>query len=379
MRYAFGRFELDPSRPILLREGAPLPARRKVLALLEDLIVRRGRLVYKKELSARLWPDVNVGPTSLSTLVGEVRALIGDTGQRQAWIQTEPGRGYRFVGPVRFLLAFGERIHAASLAELGVGHGRLEIIRRFETNLDLLSKGRPRALAVVGNPGSGKSRLMGELLSMAEGRDFLTASGHCLESTESPSLWPWIEVLRCFIEEDEAKRLPSLIGPDLLGLVRCQSDALGWLSVDERGALGQARFRVFDSIRRFLIKQAHRSPCVIILEHLERADPGTLALVDHLVSHLDESPVMLAGTLLPGGRSHANPNGSALRRFRDSPITEIVPVSLPDPGTLAETFLAPGPLSRAGDTRWMVSPLDGGRSFSRYSTGQSFGQGSNEP
>ena len=379
MRYAFGRFELDPSRPILLREGVILPARRKVLALLEDLIVRRGRLVYKKELSARLWPDVNVGPTSLSTLVGETRALIGDTGQRQAWIQTEPGRGYRFIGSVRFLLAFGEPIHAASLAELGFDHGRLEVIRKFETHLDLLSKGRPRALAVVGEPGSGKSRLMGELLSMAGGRDFLTASGHCPESTQSPSLWPWIEILRCFIGEDEANRLPSLIGPDLLGLVRCEPHALGWLSSDERGTLGQTRFRIFDSIRRFLIKQALRSPCVIILEHLERADPGTLALVDHLLSHLDESPVMLASTLLPGGRAHANPNGSVLGRFRDSPISEIVPVSPPDPGALAEPFVAPGPSTGAGDTRWEVSPLDGGRSFPRYSIERSFGQGSSDP
>ena len=128
MRYAFGEFELVPDQMILLQQGLPLPARKKVLALLEDLIERRGRIVYKNELLARLWPDIHVGPTSLSTLVGEARALIGDTGQRQAWIRTQPGRGYRFVGPVRFLLDSGEPVRPASLGQLDLDHGRLSPI-----------------------------------------------------------------------------------------------------------------------------------------------------------------------------------------------------------------------------------------------------------
>lgn len=379
MRYAFGRFEFDPSRSILLRERVALPARPKVLALLADLIERRSRLVYKKELSARLWPDVSVGPTSLSTLVGETRALIGDTGQHQAWIQTEPGRGYRFVGPVRIALDFGEPTPMNSLVELGFGHARLDVIRRFETNLGLLSRGRPRVLAIVGIAGSGKGRLMSELLSMARGRGFLTAAGYCPEAMESPSLWPWVEILRCLVEEEEAKLLPSLIGPDLLALVRCQPDALGWLSAGGRGALGQARFRVFDSIRRFLAERAHRSPCVIVLEHLQRADPGTLALIDHLVTHLEEVPLMLAGSVRSEGRPHSRSDDETLGRFRNSPISEVIPISPLDPGALAEAFLAPRPRSPEAGPDWEISPLDGGYSFSRYSTRHPFGEGSDAP
>jgi DNA-binding winged helix-turn-helix (wHTH) protein len=379
MRYAFGRFEFDPSQSTLLRERVALPARPKVLALLADLIERRGRLVYKKELSARLWPDVNVGPTSLSTLVGETRALIEDTGQRQAWIRTELGRGYRFVGPVRIALDFGEPTPANSLAELAFGHARLDVIRRFETNLGLLSRGRTRLLAIVGTAGSGKSRLMSELLSMARGRGFLTAVGSCPKAIESPSLWPWIEILRCFVQEDEAKQLPSLIGPDLLALVRCQPDALGWLSAGGRGALGQVRFRVFDCIRRFLAERAQRSPCVIVLEHLQRADPGTLSLIDHLVSQLEEIPLMLAVSVRSEGRSHSHPDDETLRRFRDSPISEIIPISPLDPGALAANFLAPRPRSREAGPDWENTPLDGGRSFSRYSVPRQFGQGNDSP
>jgi len=379
MRYAFGEFELVPGQMLLLQRGVPLPARKKVVALLEDLIERRGRIVYKNELLARLWPDVHVGPTSLSTLVGEARALIGDTGQRQAWIRTQPGRGYRFVGSVRFLLDFGEPAGPASLGQLDLGQGRLNPILRFETHLDLLSKGRPRVLALTGGPGSGKRRLARELMSMARGRTFTTASGLCPEEADSPTLWPWVEILRCLLQEAEAEQLSPLIGPDLLGLVRCQPGVLGWLSAKDPETRGRTRFGVFDSIRRFLVDQARRRPCVIALEHLERADRETLALVDHLVAHLDETPMMLVCTLPPAGEPFTNPYRQIFHRFRESTICEIIP--MPPPGITGHTEAGPIPGARGPHSvsRWEIPPLDSGRSFPRYSTRPPFEQGSNEP
>ena len=92
MRYFFGDFEFNEGGHHILCRGEEVHVRPKVLALLGRLIRERGRIVPKRELKESLWPGIAVGATSLSTLLGETRAAIGDSGARQQMIRTECGR-----------------------------------------------------------------------------------------------------------------------------------------------------------------------------------------------------------------------------------------------------------------------------------------------
>ena len=98
--YRFGPFELIPCRFSLTREGVRIAIRPLIFDLVIHLVEQRERVVSRSELVETLWPDVSVGPTSLAAAVAAARAAVGDSGERQQYIENVYKRGYRFVAAV---------------------------------------------------------------------------------------------------------------------------------------------------------------------------------------------------------------------------------------------------------------------------------------
>jgi pimeloyl-ACP methyl ester carboxylesterase len=99
MTFVFEEFEFDPARRELRAEGAPQTLQPQVFDLLLYLVEHRERVVSKRELLERLWPDAVVTESSLQRAVSLARAALGERGP--ALIQTYPRQGYRFVGKVQ--------------------------------------------------------------------------------------------------------------------------------------------------------------------------------------------------------------------------------------------------------------------------------------
>jgi DNA-binding winged helix-turn-helix (wHTH) protein len=97
---AFGDLSLDPIRFELSRSGELIEIKPKVLDLLVYLIQHRDRLVTKDELLDNFWADTAISEGSLTNLIYELRAAVGDDAQRQVVIETVRGRGFRFVAEV---------------------------------------------------------------------------------------------------------------------------------------------------------------------------------------------------------------------------------------------------------------------------------------
>ena len=57
----------------------------------------------------------------------------------------------------------------------------------------------------------------------------------------------------------------------------------------------QQRF-LFNSLRAFIERLSGRAPIVWLLDDLHWADDSSLALLQHLVQHLAELPVLIVGT-----------------------------------------------------------------------------------
>jgi len=100
--YRFGDFELDVEALRLTRLGEPVRLERRPFDLLLLLVARRGQLVRRDELVAALWPDNVIidFDAGLNTLVRKVRQALGDHSEAPTYIETVPGRGYRFVARV---------------------------------------------------------------------------------------------------------------------------------------------------------------------------------------------------------------------------------------------------------------------------------------
>jgi Transcriptional regulatory protein, C terminal len=71
-----------------------------LLALLE----RPGELVTKEQLIARVWPNTFVESVNLAVQVAGLRRALGDRVGQARYVINIPGRGYRFVAPLRSIL-----------------------------------------------------------------------------------------------------------------------------------------------------------------------------------------------------------------------------------------------------------------------------------
>jgi DNA-binding winged helix-turn-helix (wHTH) protein/TolB-like protein len=100
MPYEFGPFRYDAEQKLLFRGSEVVPLVPKVVETLHILLERRGRIVEKGELTKLLWPDTVVEESGLARNISLLRKALGDEGGHEAYIETIPRRGYRFIAPV---------------------------------------------------------------------------------------------------------------------------------------------------------------------------------------------------------------------------------------------------------------------------------------
>ena len=93
---AFGPFELHFEQRRLLLDGVPQAIGARAFDVLLALAQRRDRLVTKTELLDLVWPGVVVEENNVQVHISSLRKLLGPHA-----IATIPGRGYRFVAPLR--------------------------------------------------------------------------------------------------------------------------------------------------------------------------------------------------------------------------------------------------------------------------------------
>ncbi len=101
-QFRFGPYEADVRNRELRKRGLRIKLREKSFEILTCLLERPNDLVTREELQRRLWPEgvfVNFDE-SLNTAVKRLRDALGERAHRRRYIETLPGRGYRFIAPV---------------------------------------------------------------------------------------------------------------------------------------------------------------------------------------------------------------------------------------------------------------------------------------
>jgi len=101
MRFRFGDCILDSETHELLRDSRAVRVSPKAFQLLSVLIERRPKALSKDELHSALWPETFVADTTLTGLVKELRAAIGDDAREPRFVRTVPAYGYAFSGEGR--------------------------------------------------------------------------------------------------------------------------------------------------------------------------------------------------------------------------------------------------------------------------------------
>src|SRR5262245_49037001 len=100
--FRFREFELDLGAYELRRQGRPVKLERQPMDLLILLVERRRQLVSRAEIIDRLWgKDVFVDvETGVNTAISKVRQALRDSIDTPVFVETVPGKGYRFIAAV---------------------------------------------------------------------------------------------------------------------------------------------------------------------------------------------------------------------------------------------------------------------------------------
>jgi DNA-binding winged helix-turn-helix (wHTH) protein len=160
--FSFGPFHLIPTQRLLLQAGKPLQLGSRAFDILIALVERNGELLSKEELMARVWPKMFVDPSNLTVHVAALRRVLGDGRNGSRYLVNIPGRGYRFVAPVRVadeamsslpqpqpIVASGANNPPAQITRLV---GRAEVLRTLAAQLS-----EQRCITIVGPGGIGKT------------------------------------------------------------------------------------------------------------------------------------------------------------------------------------------------------------------------------
>jgi len=133
-------------------------------------------------------------------------------------------------------------------------------------------------------------------LARARGADVLV--GRCWEAGGAPAYWPWVQSLRAYFDGKAPEMLSTLLGAGAADLAQIVPE-LRELIPDLPSASTEvegARFRLFDSVARFLRNLAATRPLLLVLDDLHVADEPSLLLLRFVAGQLGDSRVLVVGT-----------------------------------------------------------------------------------
>jgi DNA-binding SARP family transcriptional activator len=204
------------------------------------------------------------------------------------------------------------RWDARSARELTRFVGREAEMAHLAERLERAARGSGRVVAIVGDPGVGKSRLVHEFISSRATAEWTVletgTTSHDKEATYLPIanlLRAWFGIGERDTKTEAAGRLHSsaaALDEALIPVLPPLAAMLDLLPEDPRwSALNaqQQRERTLDGVTTVLMRESQRRPLILVVEDLHWTDGGTQAVLDHLVDRLAGSRVLLLVTHRP--------------------------------------------------------------------------------
>jgi tetratricopeptide (TPR) repeat protein len=224
-----------------------------------------------------------LGPVSVKGLAApvDVFELVGASGIRRR-LQATAARGLtRFVGRDTEFAALVQALERA-----GAGHGQV--------------------VAVVGEAGVGKSRLVYECLHAHHTQGWQVLESTSVSYGKATPYFPVLDLLRRYAHVDDsddprtirAKVTGQLLTldealqdaiPPLLALLDALPDDSPFLTLDPP----QRRQRTLAALKRMLLRESQVQPVLVVFEDLHWIDTETQALLDSLVESLPTARLLL--------------------------------------------------------------------------------------
>jgi class 3 adenylate cyclase len=225
----------------------------------------------------------------------------------------EPVEVYELIGAG----AARSRLQAAAARGLTAFVGRGAELTKLHQALDAARAGHGEIVAVVGEPGVGKSRLFYEFAhSHRTDRTLLLEAGS-VSYGKATAYRPVIDLLKAYFqieERDDVRKMRERVTgklltldrqlepllPSLLALLDVLVEDDPWQRLDP----AQKRLRILDACKRLLIRETQVQPVVAVFEDLHWIDSETQAFLDSLVEALPAARLLLLVNYRPEYRHH---------------------------------------------------------------------------
>jgi class 3 adenylate cyclase/tetratricopeptide (TPR) repeat protein len=215
------------------------------------------------------------------------------------------------------------RLQVAATRGLTRFVGRDAELEQLRTSLARAGGGRGQVVALVGEPGVGKSRLVWELAHSHRTDGWLVVESSSASYGKATTFAPVIHLLRTYFgleDYDDARRArEKLTGrlltldeqlrpvlPALQGMLDIVVDDSTWRSLPP----DRQRQQVVDGVKRVLLRESQVQPLLVVVEDLHWVDASTQGLLDSLVESLPSHRVLLLVNYRPeyrhgwGGKSY---------------------------------------------------------------------------
>ena len=209
------------------------------------------------------------------------------------------------------------RLQAAVLRGLTRFVGRDAEAEHLRRVLGQAGAGRGQVVAIVGEAGVGKSRLVYEFTHSHRVQDWLILEASSVSYGKATSYLPVIDLLKGYFKigdrddhrEMRAKVLGRVLGldralepllPPLLALLDVPVEDPAWQNLDPP----QRRQRTLDAVKRLLLRESQVQPLLVVFEDLHWIDGETQALLDSLVESLGSARLLLLVNYRPEYEHH---------------------------------------------------------------------------
>jgi class 3 adenylate cyclase/tetratricopeptide (TPR) repeat protein len=250
--------------------------------------------------------------------------------------------------------AVRKRLHAAVARGLSYFVGRETEIEIFNRVLQQASSGHGQILALCGEPGMGKSRLVYEFTHSHLPPEWTVFEATSASYGKATPYYPIIELLRRYFEVHEGESRETIrlkVQTHLIELDARLKDALPPIlalldalpEVENQGKTGtfsrkdrelseliykfqylepqQRRRLTFEALKRVLIRESLKRPVLLLMEDLHWIDSETQAFLDHLVESLPMTRLLLLVNHRPG-YSHTWSDKSYYTQIRVDPLSD---------------------------------------------------------
>src|SRR5262249_5866430 len=178
-----------------------------------------------------------------------------------------------------------------------------ELARMISLSEEVFEDGRARFVPIVGDAGTGKSRLLWEFYKYMDGVERVVRwhQGRCLSYGDGVAYWALAEMVRAragIAEEESPESARTKLSE---AVAECVTDERERRLVEPRLAhlLGleqrtaHDRPDLFSGWRLFFERMSEIAPVVLVFEDLQWADSGLLEFVDYLLEWSADRPLFV--------------------------------------------------------------------------------------